>query len=142
LISYKSAPGGGTTDYAVEIFYDAVNDKKYDCFLKEDTYLPMMYMPDAIRATIELMESPAEKITVRTSYNISGMSFSPKEIAAEIKKHIPDFTMKYDPDYRQPIAESWPQSIDDTVARNDWGWKPNFDLKSMANDMFLNLQNK
>ena len=101
-----------------------MEEKKYECFLKEDTYLPMMYMPDAIRATIELMEAPAEKITVRTSYNISGMSFSPKEIAAEIKKHIPDFTIAYKPDYRQAIADSWPQSIDDSVARKDWGWKP------------------
>ncbi|HQW93040.1 MAG TPA: NAD-dependent epimerase/dehydratase family protein, partial [Ferruginibacter sp.] len=122
LISYKSAPGGGTTDYAVEIFHEALEEKKYKCFLREDTYLPMMYMPDAIRATIELMEADASKISVRTSYNISGMSFSPKEIAAEIKKHIPDFSISYKPDYRQPIADSWPQSIDDTVARKDWGW--------------------
>lgn len=142
LISYKSEPGGGTTDYAVEIFYDAINEKKYDCFLKENTYLPMMYMPDAIRATIELMESPSEKITVRTSYNISGMTFSPKEIAAEIKKHIPEFEIKYKPDYRQPIAESWPQSIDDAVAKKDWNWKPQFDICSMTNDMLLNLENK
>src|SRR5882757_10281076 len=106
LISYKSAPGGGTTDYAVEIFHEAVNEKKYECFLKEDTYLPMMYMPDAIRATIELMEAPSDKISVRTSYNLSGMSFSPKEIAAEIKKHIPEFKMSYFPDYRQAIADS------------------------------------
>src|SRR4051812_27883737 len=106
LISYKSSPGGGTTDYAVEIFHEALEEKKYECFLKEDTYLPMMYMPDAIRATIELMEAPAEKITIRTSYNISSMSFSPKEIAAEIKKHVPDFSVTYKPDYRQPIADS------------------------------------
>jgi nucleoside-diphosphate-sugar epimerase len=142
LISYKSEPGGGTTDYAVEIFHDAIEENKYTCFLKEDTYLPMMYMPDAIRATIELMESAAEKITVRTSYNISGMSFSPKEISEEIKKHIPGFKMEYKPDYRQPIAESWPQSIDDSVASKDWNWKPEFDLSSMVNDMMLNLKNK
>ncbi|MCR6720891.1 MAG: NAD-dependent epimerase/dehydratase family protein [Chitinophagaceae bacterium] len=121
LISYKSAPGGGTTDYAVEIFHDALEEGSYQCFLKEDTYLPMMYMPDAICATIELMEAPADKVSIRTSYNISGMSFSPKEIAAEIKKHIPDFTIKYEPDYRQQIADSWPQSIDDSVARKRLG---------------------
>jgi nucleoside-diphosphate-sugar epimerase len=142
LISYKSEPGGGTTDYAVEIFHDAIEENKYTCFLKEDTYLPMMYMPDAIRATIELMESSADKITVRTSYNISGMSFSPKEIGEEIKKHIPGFKMEYEPDYRQPIAESWPQSIDDSVASKDWNWKPEFNLSSMVNDMMLNLKNK
>ena len=111
LISYKSAPGGGTTDYAVEIFYEAMEEKKYQCFLKEDTYLPMMYMPDAIRATIELMEAPASKISVRTSYNISAVSFSPADIAAEIKKHIPDFSINYQPDYRQTIAESWRSSF-------------------------------
>jgi len=139
LISYKSAPGGGTTDYAVEIFHEALEEKKYSCFLKEDTYLPMMYMPDAIRATIELMEAPAEKINVRTSYNLGGMSFSPKEIAAEIKKHIPEFKIKYEPDYRQAIAESWPASIDDSVARADWHWKEEYDLERMVSDMLLNL---
>jgi nucleoside-diphosphate-sugar epimerase len=140
LISYKSAPGGGTTDYAVEIFHEALEEKKYECFLKEDTYLPMMYMPDAIRATIELMEAPADKISVRTSYNLSGMSFSPKEIAAEIKQHIPEFKISYKPDYRQKIADSWPQSIDDTVARKDWGWKEEYDLSGMTKDMFENLR--
>jgi len=139
LISYKSAPGGGTTDYAVEIFHEALEEKSYTSFLKEDTYLPMMYMSDAIRATIELMEAPAEKISIHTSYNLSAMSFSPKEIAAEIKKHIPGFTMKYEPDYRQAIADSWPQSIDDSVARSDWGWKHEFDLEKMTADMFQNL---
>jgi nucleoside-diphosphate-sugar epimerase len=139
LISYKSAPGGGTTDYAVEIFHEALEEKKYECFLQEDTYLPMMYMPDAIKATIELMEAPAAKILVRTSYNIAGMSFSPKEIAAEIKKHIPTFEITYKPDYRQQIANSWPQSIDDSVARKDWGWKEDYDLKRMTKDMFDNL---
>jgi nucleoside-diphosphate-sugar epimerase len=139
LISYKSAPGGGTTDYAVEIFHEALEEKKYECFLSEDTYLPMMYMPDAIRATIELMEAPAEKIAVRTSYNLSGMSFSPKEIAAVIKAHIPEFSISYKPDYRQQIANSWPQSIDDSVARKDWGWKEEYDLKRMVKDMFENL---
>lgn len=139
LISYKSAPGGGTTDYAVEIFHEALEEKKYECFLKEDTYLPMMYMPDAIRATIELMESDASKISIRTSYNISGMSFSPVEIAAAIKKHIPDFTISYNPDYRQNIANSWPQSIDDSVARKDWGWKEEYTLERMVKDMLENL---
>lgn len=140
LISYKSAPGGGTTDYAVEIFHEALEEKKYTSFLQEDTYLPMMYMPDAIRATIELMEAPASQISVRTSYNLSGMSFSPKEIAAEIQKHIPGFSIDYQPDYRQEIANSWPQSIDDSVARNDWGWKEEFDLAKMTSDMLENLQ--
>jgi nucleoside-diphosphate-sugar epimerase len=140
LISYKSAPGGGTTDYAVEIFHDALEEKKYQCFLQEDTYLPMMYMPDAIKATIEMMEAPASKISVRHAYNISGMSFSPKEIAAEIKKHIPEFEISYQPDYRQQIANSWPQSIDDSVARNDWGWKEDYNLQRMTADMFANLK--
>lgn len=140
LISYKSAPGGGTTDYAVEIFHDALEEGSYKCFLNKDTYLPMMYMPDAIRATIELMEAPAHQLSVRTSYNLSGMSFSPQEIAAEIKKHIPAFSISYEPDYRQQIADSWPQSIDDSVARKDWGWKEEFDLAAMTADMFQNLQ--
>lgn len=139
LISYKSAPGGGTTDYAVEIFHEALEEKSYECFLQEDTYLPMMYMPDAIKATLELMEAPAEKIKIRTSYNISGMSFSPKEIADEIKKHIPEFEISYQPDYRQQIANSWPQSIDDSVARNDWGWKEDYNLSAMTKDMLENL---
>lgn len=139
LISYKSAPGGGTTDYAIEIFHEAIEEKKYTCSLKADTQLPMMYMPDAIRATIELMEASARKISVRTSYNLSGMSFSPKEIAAEIKKYIPDFRISYKPDYRQAIAESWPQSIDDTVARKDWGWKEEYGIEAMTKDMMKNL---
>jgi nucleoside-diphosphate-sugar epimerase len=140
LLSYKSAPGGGTTDYAVEIFYEAVAENQYDCFLKEDTFLPMMYMPDAIRATIELMEAPKEKIRIRTSYNLAAVSFSPQQIAAEIKKHLPHFTITYKPDYRQAIADSWPQSIDDSVARSDWGWKPEYDLARMTADMLENLQ--
>src|SRR5436189_2391596 len=139
LISYKSAPGGGTTDYAIEIFHEALETKEYVSFLNPETYLPMMYMPDAIRATIELMEAPANKISVRTSYNISGMSFSPKEIGAEVKKHVPDFKISYKPDYRQAIANSWPQSIDDSVARKDWGWKEEYDLPAMTKDMFDNL---
>lgn len=140
LISYKSAPGGGTTDYAVEIYHEALESNHYDCFLKEDTYLPMMYMPDAIRATIELMEAPTDRIRVRTSYNLSGMSFSPKEIADSIRRHMPDFTISYAPDYRQSIADSWPQSIDDSVARNDWGWKEEYNLDRMTKDMLENLK--
>lgn len=140
LISYKSQPGGGTTDYAVEIFHDAINKGSYTSFLSEDTYLPMMYMPDAIRATIELMEADADKVKIRSSYNISGMSFSPKEIAAEIRKHIPGFTMEYKVDSRQQIADSWPRSIDDSEAQKDWGWKPEFDLERMTIDMLQNLK--
>jgi nucleoside-diphosphate-sugar epimerase len=140
LISYKSSPGGGTTDYAVEIFHAAKEKSSYKSFLEAETRLPMMYMPDAIRATIELMEAPASKIKVRTSYNVAGMSFSPAEIAAEISGHIPNFEITYAPDYRQQIANSWPQSIDDSSARNDWGWIPEYDLGRMTTDMFLNLQ--
>jgi nucleoside-diphosphate-sugar epimerase len=140
LISYKSAPGGGTTDYAVEIYHEALSQRSYTCFLKQDTYLPMMYMPDAIRATIELMEAPADRISVRTSYNLSAMSFSPAEIAVSIQKQIPDFRMAYQPDYRQSIADSWPQSIDDSVARRDWGWKHEYDLDAMTVDMLQNLR--
>jgi nucleoside-diphosphate-sugar epimerase len=140
LISYKSQPGGGTTDYAVEIFHDAVKYNKYTSFLNANTYLPMMYMPDAIRATIELMQADASKITVRSSYNISSMSFSPAEIAAEIKKHRPDFTIDYKDDTRQQIANSWPRSIDDSQAQNDWGWKPEYDLQRMTQDMLVNIK--
>ncbi len=139
LISYKSSPGGGTTDYAIDIFLAARDKKNYNCFLEENTRLPMMYMPDAIRATIELMEAPAEKIKVRTSYNLAAMSFSPLEIADEIKKHLPGFTISYQPDSRQDIANSWPQSIDDSSARSDWGWKHEYDLPKMTQDMLLNL---
>ncbi len=139
LISYKSQPGGGTTDYAIEIFHDAINRGSYDCFLKEDTYLPMMYMPDAIRATIELMESDASKISVRSSYNICAMSFSPKEIAAEIQKHLNGFTISYAPDSRQKIADSWPRNIDDSQAQQDWGWKPEYDLERMTTEMLGHL---
>jgi nucleoside-diphosphate-sugar epimerase len=139
LISYKSSPGGGTTDYAVDIFHAAKEKQKYTSFLSEDTHLPMMYMPDAIRATIELMEAPSEKIKVRTSYNLSGMSFSPVEIGNEIRKHIPAFHLDFNPDYRQQIADSWPKSIDDSNAREDWGWRPEFDLTKMTADMLMNL---
>lgn len=140
LISYKSAPGGGTTDYAVEIYHAAKAGEEYECFLKPDTYLPMMYMPDAIRATLELMEADAKRISIRTSYNISGMSFSPEEISDSIKREIPDFEIIYKPDYRQEIADSWPASIDDSVAREDWGWKEEYNLAAMTKDMLKNLK--
>lgn len=142
LISWKSEPGGGTTDYAVDIYHKALEDGKYTCFLSEDTYLPMMYMDDAIRGTIELMEAPAEKIRSRIAYNLSAMSFSPKEIAEAIKKHIPDFTIDYAPDFRQQIADGWPQSINDNAARADWGWKHEFDLDRMTADMLKHLKEK
>ena len=139
LISWKSEPGGGTTDYAVEIYHEALKHKKYTSFLSENTYLPMMYMDDAIRGTIELMEAPVEMMKTRMSYNLSAMSFSPKEIAAAIQKHIPEFTIDYNPDFRQAIADGWPKSIDDSAARADWGWKNNFDLDSMTADMLMHL---
>ena len=139
LISYTSPPGGGTTDYAVNIFHEAIKHKKYECFLSENSYLPMMYMPDAIRATLELMEAKPEKIKIRSSYNIAAISFSPKEIAIEIKKHIPDFLISYKPDFRQQIADSWPKSIDDSYARKDWNWTNGFNLKDMVRDMISNL---
>ena len=142
LISYKTKAGGGTTDYAVDIFFEAIANKKYECFLKEDTTLPMMYMPDAIRGTVALMEAPAGKITVRSGYNFSGISFSPKQLAEEIQKTIPEFTITYKPDFRQPIADSWPQSIDDSVAQRDWGWKPEYDLARMSKDMLENIAKK
>lgn len=142
LISWKSEPGGGTTDYAVEIYHEALKHGKYTSFLSEHTYLPMMYMDDAIRGTIELMEAPADKIKTRMAYNISAMSFSPKEIAETIKYHIPDFTIDYKPDFRQAIADGWPQSIDDRAARGDWGWQHEFGLDKMTNDMLKNLKEK
>ncbi len=140
LISYTTLPGGGTTDYAVDIYHKALSDGTYECFLKEETTMPMMYMDDAIRATIEIMEAPAEKIKIRSSYNLAAISFDPKEIAEEIKKHIPDFTITYEPDFRQKIADSWPASIDDSRAREDWGWKHDFDLAEMTNIMLENLK--
>ncbi len=140
LISYKSSPGGGTTDYAVEIFFEAKENNYYNCFLRKDTYLPMMYMPDAIRATLELMEAPKENISVRTSYNVAGISFSPGDIAAQIQQRMPQFSISYNPDYRQAIADSWPQSIDDSVAQNDWHWKPEYDLEKLTEDMLENVK--
>ncbi|MGC4231483.1 MAG: NAD-dependent epimerase/dehydratase family protein [Niabella sp.] len=139
LISYKAAPGGGTTDYAIDIFYHAMKEQKYTCFLSPGTKLPMMYMPDAIRAAIELMETPQEMISVRSSYNIGALSFSPAALAASIQKHIPGFAITYQPDYRQAIAADWPESIDDSVARRDWGWKPRYDLDRMTEDMMANI---
>lgn len=140
LIGYKTLPGGGTTDYAVDIFHKALETGHYDCFIGEDVALPMMYMPDAIRATIELLQAPPEKLQVRSAYNLSGMSFTPREIAAAIKKHIPDFTISYKPDFRNKIAKTWPSSIDDTHARNDWNWQPEYDLDKMTEDMLKHLR--
>ncbi|MCZ6901220.1 MAG: NAD-dependent epimerase/dehydratase family protein [Bacteroidetes bacterium] len=141
LIGYKSPAGGGTTDYAVDIYHKAINKKPFECFLKEDTALPMMYMPDAIRSTIELMKADKVKIKVRSSYNINAMSFTPKEVADSIKMHIPDFKISYQPDFRQDIADSWPRLIDDSCARKDWGWNPEFDLNKMTKDILENLKN-
>ena len=140
LIGYKSPAGGGTTDYAVDIYHKAINKKPFECFLKEDTGLPMMYMPDAIRSTIELMKADKVKIKVRSSYNISAMSFTPKEVVNSIKMHIPDFKISYHPDFRQDIADSWPRLIDDSCARKDWGWNPEFDLNKMTKDILENLK--
>lgn len=139
LISYTSLPGGGTTDYAVDIFYSAKKNEKYNCFLKEDTALPMMYMEDAIRATIDLMEAPAEQIKIRSSYNLGGISFTPAEIYAAIKHEKPNFEIEYNPDFRQKIADSWPSSIDDSHAQADWGWKGRFDLDKMVKIMLENV---
>ena len=140
LIGYKALPGGGTTDYAVDIYHSALEGETFECFLSENTYLPMMYMPDALKATLNLMHAPAEKIKVRDSYNLSAMSFSPEEVAASIRKFIPDFKIVYKPDSRQEIAASWPQSIDDSAARQDWGWEPAYDLDAMTADMLQNLK--
>ena len=140
LISWSTPPGGGTTDYAVDIYHKALEQESYDCFLSEKTKLPMMYMDDAIRATIEIMQAPKESIKIRSSYNLAGISFTPEEIATEIKKHIPKFSITYTPDFRQKIANSWPASIDDSSARTDWNWKHQFDLSSMTTDMLENLK--
>lgn len=140
LISWKTMPGGGTTDYAVEIYHEALKKGSYQSFLDKETRLPMMYMDDAIRATISLMESPAENLTIRSSYNLGSMSFTPNEVAKSIQKHIPDFTISYAPDFRQQIADSWPSSIDDTAARKDWGWQPGFNLDQTTVEMLENLK--
>jgi nucleoside-diphosphate-sugar epimerase len=140
LISYKSLPGGGTTDYAVDIFYKAKSEGKFTSFLNADTALPMMFMDDAIRATIELMEAPSEQVKIRSAYNLAGCSFTPAELAAEIQTHIPDFNIDYAPDFRQTIADSWPNSIDDSAAASDWGWKAHFDTKAMVKVMLENIQ--
>ena len=142
LIGWKAAPGGGTTDYAVDIFHQAIQYGKYESFISENTGLPMMYMPDAIRATIELMEAPAEQVKIRSSYNLAGISFTPKQLAAEIKKHIPDFEMTYNPDFRQAIADSWPSSINDNYAQKDWGWELKYNLEKMTSNMMKNLIEK
>jgi threonine 3-dehydrogenase len=142
IIGYQSMPGGGTTDYAVDIYHYAVKDEPYTCFLREDTRLPMMYMDDAIRATLEIMEAPADQIKTRTAYNLAAMSFTPAEITEAIRKHRPDFKVDYQPDYRQAIADSWTESIDDAAARKDWGWQHHYDLTSMTADMLVHLEQK
>jgi len=139
LIGYKSLPGGGTTDYAVDIYHKAALSEKFTCFLDKNTYLPMMYMDDAINATLQLMDADKESLSIRTSYNISGMSFSPKEIYESILAFYPNFEIEYQPDFRQQIADSWPNSIDDSIARKDWNWKPAYDLSSMTATIVNNL---
>lgn len=139
IISWKTKPGGGTTDYAVDIYFKAVKDKKYNCFLSKNTRLPMMYMSDAVDATIKIMQADSENINIRSSYNLSAIDFTPEEIALEIKKHIPGFKIEYNPDFRQKIADSWPSIIDDQEARNDWGWSHQYDLKMMTKDILKNL---
>lgn len=140
LIGYTALPGGGTTDYAVDIFHHAIKGQQYKCFLSKDTTLPMMYMPDGIRATLELMHASADKVKIRSSYNIAGMSFNPDQIYQAIKKIYPDFLITYKPDFRQEIANTWPQSIDDSIAFKDWGWKPNYNLEKMVDDMIKHLK--
>jgi len=142
LIGWKGSPGGGTTDYAVDIFHQSIKTAKYESFLSENTKLPMMYMADAIRATIQLMEAPSQQVKIRSSYNLAGVSLTPKEIGKEISKHIPNFEISYNSDFRQKIADSWPCSINDDHARNDWGWQLKYDLKRITNDMMLNLKKK
>ncbi|RKR79988.1 nucleoside-diphosphate-sugar epimerase [Mucilaginibacter gracilis] len=140
LISHSALPGGGTTDYAVDIFHQALKYRQYTSFIKAHTALPMMYMEDAVRATLELMDAPVEKLTVRTGYNVHALSFTPEQLAMEIEKHLPTFKMFYKPDSRQLIADSWPTSVDDRHARNDWGWQPQYDLPAMVRDMLHNLK--
>jgi nucleoside-diphosphate-sugar epimerase len=142
IISSETLPGGGTTDYAVEIFYEAIKHQRYTCFLQEDTVLPMMYMPDCIKATIDLMEADLSKLKHHADFNLAAMSFSPAELAAEIRKHIPEFTCEYEPDFRQAIADSWPMTIDDSAAREEWGWEPSYDLAAMTADMLEKLRQR
>jgi len=142
LIGWKSQPGGGTTDYAVHIFYDALQKGHYTCFLREDTMLPMMHIEDAVRATIELMHAPSEKITIRSSYNLAAMSFTPQQLAEKIQNYLPNFKIDYQIDFRQNIADSWPQSIDDSYARRDWGWKEFYDLDKLVQNMLENIRKK
>ncbi|MBO6880033.1 NAD-dependent epimerase/dehydratase family protein [Winogradskyella sp.] len=142
IISHKAMPGGGTTDYAVEIYHEAIKKGTYECFLSEDTSLPMMFMDDAIKATIDLMEAPGENLTIRSSYNLSAISFTPKEIYESIKAQMPDFEINYKPDFRQAIADSWPSSIDDSVARQEWNWQHSFDLDAMTAKMLRALKKK
>lgn len=139
IVSSETPPGGGTTDYAVEIFYEALKNKRYTCFVRGDTVLPMMYMPDCIKATLDLMEADTSSIKCRTSYNIAGMSFSASELALEIKRYVPDFECNYKPDFRQKIVDSWPKSLDDSVARKEWSWKPRYNMASMVKDMIEKL---
>ena len=140
LIGWKSQPGGGTTDYAVDIFHEAIKNKSYNCFLEKNTFLPMMYMQDAINATLKVMNADANKVQIRSSYNISGLSFSPEDISNEIKKHITNFSISYSADFRQKIADSWPNSIDDSIAKKDWGWETQYDLSKMTSEMIHNLK--
>ena len=140
LIGWKSQPGGGTTDYAVDIFHEAIKNKSYNCFLEKNTFLPMMYMQDAINATLKVMNADANKVQIRSSYNISGISFSPEDISNEIKKHITNFSISYSADFRQKIADSWPNSIDDSIAKKDWGWETQYDLSKMTSEMIHNLK--
>jgi len=142
IISSETPPGGGTTDYAVEIFYDAIRKKSYSCFLREDTTLPMMYMPDCLKATVDLMEADSANIKCRTSYNLAAISFSAGQLVAEIKKHVPEFRCEYKPDFRQKIADSWPMTIDDSVARKEWGWRPAYDLAGITKDMLEKLSRR
>jgi nucleoside-diphosphate-sugar epimerase len=142
IISHETAPGGGTTDYAIAIFFEAVKKKKYKCFLNETTRLPMMYMPDCLKATLDLMEADFSRLKHHADFNVAAMSFSAGELAAEIKKHIPRFEITYEPDFRQAIADSWPESIDDSAAREEWGWKPDYDLSRMTKDMLSALQKR
>jgi len=142
ILSYKTKPGGGTTDYAVEVFYEAIENGEYTYFVREDTKLPMMYMPDAVRAMIDLAEADGDGLRYRSKYNVGALSFTPKELTAEIQKHIPSFEASYEPDDRQQIADSWPDDVDDSAARTDWGWDPDYDFEALVEDMLTNLRHK